>query len=70
VTCSLLRGEDEEQVERFVANHADFSVLPVPEVWAATLGKTCPVEEAMLRLTPARNGTDGFFVAVLQRRES
>ena len=43
---------------------------PVPEVWAAAIGKTCPVENEMLRLTPARNGTDGFFAAVLARRES
>ena len=27
-----------------------------------------PGREPMLRLTPARHGTDGFFVAVLERK--
>jgi 16S rRNA (cytosine967-C5)-methyltransferase len=68
VTCSLLAEEDEAQVEAFLAGHPDFALLPVPEVWAATIGKECPVATPMLRLTPARNGTDGFFAAVLERR--
>jgi 16S rRNA (cytosine967-C5)-methyltransferase len=68
VTCSLLAEEDERQVERFLETHPDFSLLPVPEVWAATIGKACPVETPMLRLMPARNGTDGFFAAILARR--
>jgi 16S rRNA (cytosine967-C5)-methyltransferase len=68
VTCSLLIEEDERQVEAFLAGHPDFSLLPVQEVWAETIGKECPVEAPMLRLTPARNGTDGFFAALLARR--
>ena len=28
-TCSLLREEDEAQVERFLAGHADFALVPV-----------------------------------------
>jgi 16S rRNA (cytosine967-C5)-methyltransferase len=67
VTCSLLREEDEAQVERFLAAHRDFTLLPVPRVWKAAVGRASPVEDEMLRLTPARHGTDGFFAAILER---
>jgi 16S rRNA (cytosine967-C5)-methyltransferase len=67
VTCSLLAEEDERQVERVLAGHPDFTLVPVAEVWAAATGKPAPVETPMLRLTPARHGTDGFFAAVMAR---
>jgi 16S rRNA (cytosine967-C5)-methyltransferase len=68
VTCSLLREENEAQVERFLAEHGDFSLLRIGDVWAETIGGEPPAEGDMLRLTPARHGTDGFFVAVLARK--
>ena len=67
-TCSLLREEDEQQVETFLAAHADFALLPAWKVWRDALGGKPPEKGAMLRLTPARHGTDGFFVAVLERK--
>jgi 16S rRNA (cytosine967-C5)-methyltransferase len=69
-TCSLLMEEDEDQVAKFVESHPDFSVLPIGEVWRDTVGGDCPARGDTLRLSPARNGTDGFFVAVMQRRPS
>jgi 16S rRNA (cytosine967-C5)-methyltransferase len=68
VTCSLLREENEAQIERFLAAHGDFSLLSIGEIWRATIGGEPPDAGDMLRLTPARHGTDGFFVAVLERR--
>src|SRR6202034_2293182 len=62
-TCSLLREEDEMQIENFLAGHANFSLLPVSRIWAETIGSESPTAEDMLRLTPARHGTDGVFVA-------
>jgi len=49
--------------------------VPIPEVWAKTVGVqpeagACPAGGPQLQLTPAANGTDGFFVAVLERRVS
>ena len=67
-TCSLLREEDEEQIEKFLAAHADFTLLPAWRVWRDTIGGKSPDKCAMLRLTPARHGTDGFFVAILERK--
>jgi 16S rRNA (cytosine967-C5)-methyltransferase len=67
VTCSLLREEDELQVENFLATHADFALVPIGEVWRAVIGPDCPARGEMLRLSPARHGTDGFFVGVMAR---
>jgi len=68
VTCSLLEEENERQVESFLAAHADFTLLPAWRVWRDAIGGKPPEKGAMLRLTPARHGTDGFFVAVLERK--
>ena len=68
VTCSLLRDEDEAQVERFLAANADFALVPIAQVWREAIGTSCPSRADMLRLSPARHGTDGFFVAVMERR--
>lgn len=66
-TCSLAREEDEEVVERFLSEHPDFEALSP----SATLGEE--VAEPLgarehLRLFPHRQGTDGFFGALLRRR--
>ncbi|HEV2551249.1 MAG TPA: RsmB/NOP family class I SAM-dependent RNA methyltransferase [Stellaceae bacterium] len=67
VTCSLLAEENEQQVAHFLAGHPAFSLRPVGPVWCAVIGTDAPAEGEMLRLTPARHGTDGFFVALLER---
>ena len=66
-TCSLLREEDEEQAEAFLAAEPDFSLLPVARAWGETIGGASPGGEDYLRLTPAQHGTDGFFVAIFER---
>jgi 16S rRNA (cytosine967-C5)-methyltransferase len=70
VTCSLLREEDEAQVEAFCATHPDFALVPAAAVWHAAVGQKFPARGETLRLTPARHGTDGFFVAVLERKQA
>ena len=66
-TCSLLREEDEAQAEAFLAAETDFSLLPMARVWGETISGASPGGEDYLRLTPARHGTDGFFVAIFER---
>ena len=46
----------------------DFALLPVARVWGETIGGASPGGEDYLRLTPARHGTDGFFVAIFERQ--
>ncbi|MGE3770821.1 MAG: RsmB/NOP family class I SAM-dependent RNA methyltransferase [Bdellovibrionales bacterium] len=69
-TCSLLPAENERQVEDFLAGNDVFSVVPVADIWADVVpGKACPVSGSYLRLDPAQHGTDGFFAAVLMRKQ-
>ena len=60
VTCSLLDEEGKGQVERFLAAHSGWRAEP-PNL---PLGSECGKG---IRLTPYRDGTDGFFIARLFR---
>jgi 16S rRNA (cytosine967-C5)-methyltransferase len=66
-TCSFLTEEDDQQVQNFLGTHPDFVLLPMPQVWREAFGYDCPDRSDTLHLTPAAHGTDGFFVAVLER---
>jgi 16S rRNA (cytosine967-C5)-methyltransferase len=65
-TCTLVRQENDEVVDRFLAEHPDFcqdSTEPLP----------APLEplvagDGRLRIEPHRHGTGGFFAARLRRR--
>jgi len=68
-TCSILREEDEAQMEAFLDRRPDYSVLAPGEIWPRVApGTAPPCEGPFLLVTPARHGTDGFFAAVLERR--
>jgi 16S rRNA (cytosine967-C5)-methyltransferase len=67
VTCSLLREENEAQAETFLAAHDDFARYPMAQAWGQAIGGASPGGDDNLRLTPARHGTDGFFVALFER---
>ena len=54
--CSILAPEGREQVQRFAERHSDF-VLEEPNIQA---GRPCGQGRM---LTPAHDGTDGFFFA-------
>jgi 16S rRNA (cytosine967-C5)-methyltransferase len=65
--CSLLGVEGEEQIRAFIVRNPAFEVLPVRRLWARAMGGECPANDVFLRLLPARDGTDGFFVAIMRR---
>ncbi len=65
-TCSLLEEENEAIVERFLATHPEFSLVPCAEVLERQ-GIKVPGCERYLRLLPHVHDTDGFFAAVMQR---
>jgi 16S rRNA (cytosine967-C5)-methyltransferase len=67
-TCSLLEEENEAIVDRFLAAHPEFSIVPCAEVLARQ-GVAIPGCERYLRLLPHVHDTDGFFAAVMQRSE-
>lgn len=77
VTCSFLMEENEDRLAAFLAAHPDFKFMPalgemektgaLTDAARAALGP-CATADGALRMTPARIGADGFFVAVLYRK--
>lgn len=71
ITCSVLPEENGDQVKAFIAAHGEMKIVPYKEQWSSAIGGEPPrsadgLEETLL-LTPRQHGTDGFFVAVMQR---
>ena len=71
VTCSILPQENEQQIKRFLEENKEFALLSPETVWNESQSTPAPKSAIptpqMLQLTPAQHGTDGFFVAILQR---
>jgi 16S rRNA (cytosine967-C5)-methyltransferase len=67
VTCSVLTDENKAQADLFLESQPQFRAIPIAEVWPSTIGGPVPDTGTYLALTPARNGTDGFFVAVFEK---
>jgi len=66
-TCSLLQEENEDQVTAFLARYPAFVPVPIAKAWPFETPPPGAEGAETLVLTPARNGTDGFFGAVLER---
>ncbi len=66
-TCSVLREENEDVVEGFLATHPEFSLMPVIEELGEELGARVG-RDGYLRLFSHLHNTDGFFGAILVRR--
>ena len=60
-TCTLAKAENENLVSRFVLEHPEFSLVPF-EVG------TLEAPDGMLQLYPDEHGTDGFFIALLEKK--
>jgi 16S rRNA (cytosine967-C5)-methyltransferase len=75
VTCSMLTRENEATTDAFEAAHPDFQPLPVAAALASP-NLTDAARERLaaaaaghrLRLSPASTNTDGFFLALYERR--
>ncbi len=64
-TCSFLREENEDQIERFLAAHPDFKRRPFTE--SEVPDPTMITKSGDLRLYPHRHDTDGFALFRLER---
>lgn len=58
-TCSILREEDEDQIEKFLKEFDNFELQKV---------ELKNYHGDFLRLTPFRNDTDGFFAAMMRKK--
>ncbi len=63
-TCSLEREENESVIERFLDANRDFEKV------APDVPQRFRTAENFARTVPARDETDGFFIAVLMKRNS
>jgi 16S rRNA (cytosine967-C5)-methyltransferase len=62
-TCTLVRAENEDVVNGFLAHHKDFYLEPL------ALPASLPENTTgMLTLVPGEYDTDGFFIARLRRK--
>ena len=73
IICSLLASEGAEQINNFLQTAPEFEPADIGDIWhdtvAAAGGGACPPHQpGMLQLLPGRDGTDGFFIAILQAR--
>jgi 16S rRNA (cytosine967-C5)-methyltransferase len=72
ITCSVLPRENRDQVAAFSARHLEFKLLPWRQLWEEALGApslaSADGSADTLLMTPLSHGTDGFFVAVMQRQ--
>ena len=61
-TCTILRRENEAVAEAFLADHPEFSAVPMD------LPGIGLVESGMKTFLPCDEGTDGFFIAKMFKR--
>ena len=66
-TCSLLQEENEDVVQAFLSEHAEFELQPANT--ALEQQRIALDTGNYLRLAPHLHGTDGFFAALLARRK-
>ena len=60
-------------IKKFLGNTPEIELADIVDIWADTItevggGECPPTEDGMLHLLPGRDGTDGFFIAVMQAR--
>jgi 16S rRNA (cytosine967-C5)-methyltransferase len=71
VTCSVLKAENEDRIDAFLAAHSEFLPVEAAHLCRSAklpdLAKHASTLGAGLRLSPLRSGTDGFYVAALTR---
>ena len=70
-TCSVLKRENQDVVEAFLAAHSEWRLVPAKEVFAQQ-GIVFPEAQwerfgSYFQMLPHVNNTDGFFAAVLER---
>jgi 16S rRNA (cytosine967-C5)-methyltransferase len=75
-TCSILKSENDDIIDAFLATHPDFVLKPISDVlnemkvdFDITKLKAAFGNEKVLRLYPYQFETDGFFAAVLEKKK-
>ncbi|MFZ1814673.1 MAG: RsmB/NOP family class I SAM-dependent RNA methyltransferase [Rhizobiaceae bacterium] len=69
VTCSMFASENAERARAFLSRHPDFSPVSLEEPMSGLCDSAqfALVDRTSVAMSPARTGTDGFFVAAFVR---
>ena len=67
-TCTVDVAENDAVVDAFLAAHPEFVAVPAKEIMGKARAEALG-DGMRLRLSPAIHDTDGFFAAVLRRKE-
>ena len=67
MTCSLFQDENEKQITEFLATAENAKLLSYADLYKRTDLKTLSSLPECLALSPKTHGTDGFFVAILEK---
>lgn len=68
ITCSIFAQENERQIETFLSQSKKFRVVTDSEICFKLIPRTAE-HDGMVNLRPHKDGTDGFFAALLRRVE-
>lgn len=68
VTCSVFKTENEDQIAHFLSEFDAFQLADWQAHWPDKAPKPAVATGGALRLSPHTTQTDGFFIAVLERR--
>lgn len=71
ITCSILPEENKDQVSAFLSRNDAFKPVHMAPLWqklfGSNMGQNALVSGDGITLSPASTGTDGFFIAVMER---
>jgi 16S rRNA (cytosine967-C5)-methyltransferase len=68
ITCSILEEENAQQITKFLNRNNDFSLVDMQTIWDKKIESPYPfADKNCLKFNPLTTGTDGFFIAVLER---
>ncbi len=67
ITCSLLKDENETQVDKFLNNNKDFYLCDINNTWNDVFEQQNINKNKTLRISTHQNNSDGFFMAILER---
>lgn len=69
ITCSVFADENRGQIEKFLRRRPDFHPIDLRSLWQEKIEAGYPfAEDNCLAFNPLSTGTDGFFVAVLEKK--
>ncbi|MCP4445900.1 MAG: RsmB/NOP family class I SAM-dependent RNA methyltransferase [Myxococcales bacterium] len=70
-TCTVLKSENEDIVEKLMQGRVDLEIISPREVWGAERGDKVVDPSGRFMVTrPDLHGCDGFFAAVIRRKPS